>query len=342
MQRKTAIGLGLLASVLLLAACAETSDFLVERTHPNGWLNASSADFHGKLVLESARKAASCQTCHGEDFGGGSAEVACASCHAAYPHPDGFRVPSDPQFHEAFFQDNLNWDLTTCQSCHGEAYDGKGGITPNAAADSPKNCLQCHRADDGPEDCSTCHGGDSGNFAPPEALLDGVSTDVPGVGAHQEHLLSQVAAIGLECSHCHVRPDEYGSPGHVLDDDTPGRAELVFGPLATREGTLDVRYDFSTQTCSNSYCHGNFEFSRDSSNFQFAYTEAFMTGENVSVIWNQVGAGQAECGTCHGIPPTGHVSRTLEQCANCHGTVVDSNGEIVDPELHMNGEINVF
>ncbi len=328
-----------LAAAVTIAGCADTSEFLTERTHPEGWLNSSSPDFHGLLVLESVRKAVSCQSCHGEDYSGGTANVSCASCHAAYPHPEGFAVPSNPMFHEAFFQETLNWDLTSCQSCHGEEYDGRGGVDPDGPGMAAKNCLSCHREDDGPEDCSTCHGG-SENFAPPQDLSDGEATDERGVGAHQAHIASAIADLGLECSHCHVNPDDYSDAGHVLQDDTPGMAEVVFGPLSTRNGELDVTYDVNSLTCGNSYCHGNFEFSKAESSNQFAYAEDFIRGNNAAVIWNEVGTGQADCGTCHGLPPTGHISGSA--CNNCHGSVVDANLNIIDKTLHINGEVDVF
>ncbi len=332
-------GLAALASAWLMVSCAETTDFLTERTHPDGWLDVSSGDFHGLLVLESARKVESCRSCHGADLGGGTAQVACRTCHATYPHPEGFAVPADPQFHEAFFQDTRNWDLTQCQSCHGDNYDGRGGADPNGLHAEAKNCLTCHREDDGPEDCSTCHGG-SENAAPPEDLSDRTATDDRGVGAHQPHISSTIAELGLECSHCHVTPDDYADPGHVLADDSPGVAEVVFGPLSTRGGELDVEYDNIALTCANSYCHGAFEFSKAESSNQGGYLEDFIRGNNVTVRWVEVGTGQADCGTCHGLPPTGHIRATA--CSICHGRVVDPDRNIIDPSLHINGEIEVF
>ena len=73
----------------LLASCAETSDLLVERTHPEGWNDPSEEAFHGKFVLESANPSESCQSCHGQNYKGGSSGVACASCHE--PHHDAAR-----------------------------------------------------------------------------------------------------------------------------------------------------------------------------------------------------------------------------------------------------------
>ena len=50
----------------------------------------------------------------------------------------------------------------------------------------------------------------------------------------------------------------------------------------------------------------------------------------------------AVCGSCHGLPPTGHIAATLTGCGICHGSVVDTEGNIIDKTKHINGQVNVF
>jgi hypothetical protein len=139
-----------------------------------------------------------------------------------------------------------------------------------------------------------------------------------------------------------VVPQDYFDPGHAVDDPLP--AEVIFSPLAVHNIAQNPVYDHPSATCSETYCHGNWEFLKDSSSNQFAYTDDRMIGNNRSVIWNEVGVGQADCGSCHDLPPQGHIPAELNACGNCHTGIVDSDGNIVDSlsYKHINGEINVF
>ena len=54
-------------------------------------------------------------------------------------------------------------------------------------------------------------------------------------------------------------------------------------------------------------------------------------------MWNQVGTGQAACGTCHLTPPPApHVHTQV--CESCHPGYTTTG---VDPALHLNGAIDV-
>ncbi len=46
---------------------------------------------------------------------------------------------------------------------------------------------------------------------------------------------------------------------------------------------------------------------------------------------------QAKCGTCHGLPPTGHIAAPITSCYLCHQGVVDEMGNIIDKDKHING-----
>lgn len=48
----------------------------------------------------------------------------------------------------------------------------------------------------------------------------------------------------------------------------------------------------------------------------------------------------ANCGTCHGAPPTKATHPTNARCFRCHGQVVDDAFQIIDSTLHKNGTVN--
>lgn len=333
MKSKLLIGFLFLFAVVLLFSCSEKKEPLETSTHPEGWSMESSADFHGAVLASQSMSLQSCQSCHGENYMGGTSNVSCYSsgCHTNYPHPAGFENPATLNSHDEYLVET-NWDLIQCQSCHGANYDGMGV--------SEKSCLSCHTAPNGPEACNTCHGS-SDNPAPPEDLRGNTNTTSQTVGAHQEHLVGTTWSTYKqgECSKCHVTPDNYDAPAHVLFDDTP-HAEVPFGGLATMNGELNTSYDRLNAKCDNVYCHGAFEFKKSDSDYPWAYADSVITGNNPTLYWKYVGTGQALCGSCHGLPPRGHVAANT--CGGCHGDVVDDNFNITNKFLHINGKIEVF
>ncbi len=52
--------------------------------HINGWMDpGNTAQFHGRVLREAVYNLSGCQACHGEDLSGGSAKVACTTCHTS-------------------------------------------------------------------------------------------------------------------------------------------------------------------------------------------------------------------------------------------------------------------
>jgi hypothetical protein len=247
-------------------------------------------------------------------------------------HKKGILDTTSSNFHGMLVRE-LMWDLNNCKQCH--ASDYSGGITGSS-------CLTCHSQPDGPEACNTCHGDfeNPDRIAPPEDTKNNYDSDSVGVGAHEKHLFNS-RGKDIFCSTCHKVPQSVYETGHV-DDKLP--AEINFSLVAVINLGSNSTYNYGTSTCSETYCHGNWEFLKDSSSNQFAYTADKMTGNNLSVVWNQVDGSQAECGSCHNLPPEGHIAAQLSACGGCHSGIVDSNGEIVDSlrYKHINGEKNVF
>ena len=169
-------------------------------------------------------------------------------------------------------------------------------------------------------------------------------TTSPGVGAHVKHLYDNQLGSEILCSTCHKVPQEVYDPGHV-DSNLP--AEVIFGNLAIYDGGANAGYNFSNATCSDVYCHGSFEFLKDSAGANaWIYTDSLIVGNSFAPKWNKVDSTQAVCGSCHLLPPTGHQNAgndpNATTCATCHPGVVDVNGNIIDQTKHINGMKNSF
>ena len=339
MNKKLIKILLLLFAFVILASCSKLVDELPTAleigTHNPGISDTGSTGFHGNLVLNAPNSMFDCQQCHAVDWSGGTTGVGCNTmdCHPSINvHVEGIIDTTSGNFHGNFIRQN-GWRLMDCQQCHGEDYGG-GVASPT--------CLNCHSQPDGPEACNTCHGdfNDPAIIAPPQDTNNNTNTDNLGVGAHTTHLYENNIGLQIPCTTCHIVPQNYSDPGHAVDDPLP--AEVIFSPLAVHNIAVNPVYDYTSGTCSDTYCHGNWEFLKESSSYQFAYTEDKMVGNNRSVIWNIVDGTQATCGSCHGLPPTGHIPAQLQFCNTCHTGIVDYEGNIIDTEKHMNGEINVF
>lgn len=321
---------------LIITSCSEIQDEITppEKVSVHGidFMKKSSENFHGKKLVNGSME--SCKDCHSQNYSGGTAQVSCSSnnCHPGITvHTANIMNPNSAEFHGSFIAARA-WNMSQCTQCHGSNYGG-GLVSPT--------CNSCHKNPNGPEACNTCHG-DFGNIqriAPPRDLNRGISTTSPSVGAHTAHLYTPQIGAAVLCNECHKVPGGLYTTGHV-NDGTP-KAEVIFGSLSNK-GSVTTSYDFSSNKCSNSYCHGNFKFAKANSSYPFAYTEDFMVGRNFSPDWKKVDGTQAACGTCHGLPPTGHMAAELRACATCHQGVVDAQGKIIDKTKHINGQINVF
>ena len=242
-------------------------------------------------------------------------------------HPEGWAMKASANFHGDFIREH-DWDMRTCQTCHGSEY--RGGT-------SGVSCRTCHSGAAGPENCTTCHGGT--NNAPPPDVSGNTDVTARGVGAHQTHVLGTSRSRQVSCVECHNTPGNVYAEGHV---DTPLPAEIQFqGTLSSKmTAGLTPTYDQSILRCSNVYCHGNFKNGNT----------------NYALVWNANSIFASVCGTCHGDPskPTtaekalpktsanGGTHPNNLACASCHGDVVNAGIQIIAPLKHMNGKLNVF
>ncbi|MCP5064651.1 MAG: hypothetical protein GY936_19620 [Ignavibacteriae bacterium] len=235
-------------------------------------------------------------------------------------HSDGFADMRSDNFHSFKLQAS-NWNLEGCKKCH--AADFTGG-TANVS------CLGCHTGSAGPEACNTCHGvfADETRIAPPTDLANNLVTTAKGVGAHTSHIYENDLSLGASCFDCHPGNVNDGNYVQAHIDGLPAEISLA-------------GYNNMDNSCGNTYCHGNFEFSKEESESQWAYTGSVIIGNNFSPKWTQVDNTQAACGTCHLLPPTGHINagndETAATCINCHAATFEEDGSL-NKFTHIDGK----
>ncbi len=311
--------------------------------HNAGWIDPASAVSHGKFLKAKSWDTGECARCHGANFSGGTSGKSCFTCHPAYPHT----VFASSSGHAGYLY-TQGYPLAQCKTCHGASY--AGGTVVNVSCSS----AGCHADNTGtpksPEACNTCHGqflasaSDALSAAPPKSVLGDSATTVRGVGAHAKHLLSGTLGKSVKCVECHTVPTTLFATGHV---DTQLPAEVVFNDtlarLVTGGGTFvpNPTYNATSLTCANTYCHGKWQLKKSGPYAAFFTTDSVMVGAANAPSWTS-GASGAACGSCHGLPPTGHPPSSLSDCQNCHGTVVNGSGQIINHALHINGKVNVF
>ncbi|MET0794568.1 MAG: CxxxxCH/CxxCH domain-containing protein [Polyangiaceae bacterium] len=252
-------------------------------------------------------------------------EQTCSDTWCHGPALDGPR--SSPRWTDA--------TRPTCTTCHGSP--------PPAPHPQASECSVCHAgvvASDNhsiidPErhidgivdltqsgDCTACHG--ALNPAPPRDLDGNTDTTLPGVGAHQTHVLGTARSRKVPCAECHLVPKTVLAPGH-LDSARP--AEVVFSGAAVVPG---ASASYGGSTCKNTACHGALWSSGNASG-----------GSQTRPTWTRVDGTQATCGGCHGLPPPPpHPYGSLNPvCSACHEDIAPDNQTFVHPELHVDGKV---
>jgi len=180
---------------------------------------------------------------------------------------------------------------------------GAGCFVPRDREALPQNeCVRCHGDSAREGDAVT-------RAAPPTDTFGNTAVSYPGVGAHAEHLVASATHGVVACVECHRVPETSESTGH-----NDGVTQLVFGPLATRDGGLSPAWDLGTRQCTNSGCHGP-----------------------VSGKWTRPRPSAEACGACHALPPPSPHPQ-YEACEVCHAEVVNAQG-FVAPALHVDGTV---
>ena len=232
---------------------------------------------------------------------------------------DGGAIDGDVLDGDLLDGDLLDGDLLDGDLLDGDVLDGDvldAGLNDDAGAAAPDAGAE----DAGPAAAVTCHDchGDVDSPAPPIGLRGTTSTAERGVGAHRSHLGTSAWHREVACTDCHIVPTAMRDVGHI---DTPRPAELTWSALATADSATPA---FDGVRCAGAYCHG---------------ATLLPGGSNTTPNWTTVDGTQADCGTCHGLPPGGsHPTSGL--CSTCHPTM-NAAGEITDPARHIDGVVDV-
>jgi predicted CxxxxCH...CXXCH cytochrome family protein len=165
------------------------------------------------------------------------------------------------------------------------------------------SCLDCHESEGVPSECNHCHGDPQGDPADP-------LSQIPNSFGHVTCITGGQNSLAVPCNTCHIIPTGWNSPGHI---DAPP-SEVDFSGISDWHDANPI-WNQEEMSCSNTYCHGDF-----------------------NPVWT--GNNQAECGSCHALPPP-PLHPQNEQCALCHSSVINDEGEIINPNLHINGVVNL-
>jgi predicted CxxxxCH...CXXCH cytochrome family protein len=285
---------------------------------------------------------------HGEPSSASASALPCATCHPA-PEGTGADVMSgahgDGAVEIAFaptVAPEASWDPTseTCAvSCH-----DRGGLRPRPAwsETTPMGCDDCHRSPPAHHfagACTACHaeanatgtsldGGplhmngkvDLGDGSGLCGACHGSGDDPwPRDPTHQAHENPSLS-VPIACSSCHVVPSNVFSPGHL---DAP--LNVTFSGLALARGAQPT---WDGVSCRNVACHG-----------------ARLADPPAAPAWNDTSGKAAQCGACHGIPPSQHTTALDCGRSGCHaGEVTPPPNLAITPAgraRHVDGVIDV-
>ncbi len=184
--------LGIIA-LLFIWTCSET---VQPEMHPKQWMNSESYDFHGnQIALKGLEALETCQTCHGETYGGGPSQISCSDCHeggySGHPNPFTFLHPDSTGFHGLIVSESgIDETKETCGVCHGSVLDNGDIIL-----DGGKVGVSCY----------LCHAGGISGHPDIWSHLDPNSFDFHAFGFTQNTFDEDVE----HCLNCHTIFEEY-------------------------------------------------------------------------------------------------------------------------------------
>jgi predicted CxxxxCH...CXXCH cytochrome family protein len=307
---------GFVLFALFVASCSEDKTSTSYETHPEGWMNPASEEFHGQAAIPNGGE--SCGSCHiitsmrgewdhaGEPF----AQIGtCRECHNGYPH---IWTAGTVDGHQADIQAN-EWNFTACSDCHGTDFaGGRSGVS----------CLQCHSQPGGLSNCNLCHA------QPPVDDAGLPATFISGAfGAHAKHAIDK----GYACTECHATVNDLAHIGAA-----PAEVSFAEARIATAKNS-QPSYEHTGSDgsgnggCSSVYCHGN--------------GLGGPPNDEALTSLNWLSDVQFTCQSCHATPPTDPNHPASGNCHACHPTMDPASEDYaILPELdslHVNGIINV-
>lgn len=339
---------------VLISSCSKLKKELPEPTSPTivhdaGWGDPSKAEFHGNYLKEKSWKRNACTQCHGVDTLGGISKISCFSCHRTYPHLPGWDSLNSSKFHGTFLK-SVNWNMTTCKSCHGTTLEG---------GTSQVSCYSCHiffphkagwlekgnnnyhglylkNTDWNLTSCRSCHGNDLGGGIS-DIACSSCHSSFPHVSGweastsanfHGNYLKSNNWDL-LSCKGCHGSSYD----GGVVTDESCMASQCHVDASQNKK---------SPEACNT--CHGVF---RGQANLITTWAPPKSVQGDTSISVRGVGAHQkhlatgtigkaVKCTECHSVPAqafaTGHfdsnlpaevvMNDTLSRLTTDNGTVV--------------------
>ncbi len=306
------------------------------------WINPQSPDYHGRVLWESDWDFDRCKQCHGTDLNAGGTARGCQStaCHTApagiYDCDNCHTTNVTTTFYDVKNNSSSDSSAVGAHLSHVNGVHGLGlAVDCNVCHAVPDSVFTTGHLDESskinfsgialngeatpvydPTDgtCSNlyCHGSGTPvwtNSSGSDRFCTSCHGQPPLVGAHDTHVNER----GLGCSACHSGYNPMIDAGAADSTHINGTVNVN---VSTDYGT-NAAFSNSSETCSNVYCHGDFEPN-----------------------WNL--ADQATCGSCHSLPPaTGaHITHVTDQdysCGTCHSyspsTHVDLNVDLaIDPQ----------
>ena len=182
--------------------------------------------------------------------------------------------------------------------------------------------------------CDSCHGS-GGNSAPPRDAHGNTLTTAPGVGAHAQHMTaSSPWHAQIQCNECHLVPGSTTDQTHLdsIDEVYMDPTIAVPGSSTGTGGHLQIpgaTWNATSLTCSGTYCHGG-------------GTSPLLGGNHTTPKWTQVDGTQAQCQSCHGMPPPAP-HPVDSNCGKCHPTMTAGNNTTITyPAKHIDGNVDVI
>ncbi len=236
-------------------------EFFDSAIHAGGILNPSDPDFHGNLLRQTGWDFGLCASCHGSDFTGGAAHVACTTCHAAGP--------------------------TACNTCHGlppaegaHATHVDGGVLGKQFA-----CTECHVPPKVWSDPGHLLAADGGvNTAPPSVLF-GALAATPETARKGPPAFDGVTQT---CSNVYCHGDAFADADATRTRPVWGAIGQGQAACGTCHGLPPSNHDPGSTHCSA--CHGLVV----DANRNFIAPALHIDGKV------ELGDGSGTCSACHG------------------------------------------
>ena len=194
----------------------------------------------------------------------------------------------------------------TCNSCHLSPPLGHyaGSCTnchadANATGTALTGSLHMNGAvalGDGSGLCGACHGTGASPW--------------PTTAAHPGHQNPTITEP-IACASCHPVPSSITNPTHL-----DGIVQVTFTGLALARGAAPV---WNGTSCTNVACHG-----------------ANLADPAGVPVWTDPSGDAAECGACHGVPPSQHTTSTSCNLSVCHGAEIAVSAQGV-PSISTSG-----